>query len=246
VARPALVAIGLLLILGCAAAGAMLAGRGNENSAYLIAAQAIPPGGRVSAQDLQTVELDVPPALAAVPASAEASVVGDQANYEIPAGSLLDPVALSSGPAVLAGEAIVGTSLASNQLPDELAPGDEVLVIFTSSAGTPITATPPPTATSPTTTTPASDSHSGGPGGSVDDAQGGSQPNAGSVLAEAEVLDVVPPGSASATSAASGDLDTVSLAVPEADAALVTAASAANEVSLALVPPTPPVRKAAR
>lgn len=176
--------------------------------------------------DLAAVELALPSGLAAVPASKEASVVGEQAMYEIPAGSLLDPGALTSG-AVVTGAAVVGASLASNQLPDELGPGDEVLVVFTSSATGALagnSGTPPPT-------------HP--PGGANPTGHAAAQAGQlapGAILATAQVLDVVLPGSTATAAATSGNLVTVSLAVPESSAALVTAASAANEISLALVP----------
>jgi hypothetical protein len=261
VSRPALVALGVLLIVGCATAGAVLAGRSNHDRPYLVALRPIPPGTVISASDLGVVSLDPPATLAAVPAAGESSVLGRQAQYQIPAGSLLDAGELTAGEPLPAGEAIVGASLASNQLPDELAPGDQVLVVYTSSTGGSLgglgTPVGPPNAspsTSPggTPGTAATETPGGGgaatgarqaAGASGQTATGQVQPDGpapGAVLTSAQVLEVVQPGSAASAGVATGSLVIVSLVVPARAAALVTAASAANDISLAVVPSARP------
>jgi hypothetical protein len=267
VARPAMVALGVLLIVGCATAGVVLAGRTNHDSPYLVAVRAIPSGTKISVSDLGVVALDPPTDLAAVPAASEPAVVGQEAQYAIAAGSLLNRGELTNGAPLLAGEAVVGASLASNQLPDELVAGDNVLVVYTSSAvaslggvgglGSPVG----PPSGSPAAP-PGGTARSSSPGNGAGDTAGGTGQAAsgtgqaaggtgqaggetgqsggpGTVLANAQVLDIVLPGSPSAASVATGSLVTVSLAVPERAAPLVAAASAANDISLALVPAVP-------
>lgn len=239
VARPALAALGVLLIVGCATAGVLLSSRSNHDKPYLVVLKALTPGETVSTRDLGVVALDPPAGLAAVPVSEEASVIGLAANYGIPAGSLLDPGELTSAPSVVAGDAVIGASLDPNQLPDELTAGDQVIVVLTSSGGQIGTAlgspTGPPAGTPAASPGATSQSHAaaGNSGHS-----GQAAPIVGSVLATALVLDVTQPGSSAASAVANNQV-TVSLAVPDRSAALVTAASAASEISLALVPSQP-------
>jgi hypothetical protein len=224
--RPLLAAAGVLIVLVCAAAGASLAGRQNRTVAYLAVQQAVPAGMPVAAADLGAVDLDPVAGLAALPASQEASVVGQRATTSLAVGTLLAPGDLSSAAPVPAGDAIVGASLSAQQLPVELQPGDPVMLILTSSAGT-----------------------AGGtesPGGQTSGAHAADQP--GQLLADGTVVDLVEPTSGAGavgglSSATASDTTVVSLAVPVASAGEVTAASAAGELSLALVPATPAARK---
>ncbi len=225
--RPLLAAAGVLIVLVCAAAGASLAGRQNRTVAYLALQQAVPAGMPVTAADLGTVDLDPVAGLAALPASEEASVVGQRATTSLAVGTLLAPGDLSSAAPVPSGDAIVGASLSAQQLPAELEPGDAVMLILTSSAG-PASGTDAPGGQAST-------------GGHVAD-----QP--GQLLANGTVVDLVEPASGSAaagglSAAAASDSTVVSLAVPVSSAGEVTAASAAGDLSLALVPTTPGARK---
>jgi hypothetical protein len=220
--RPLLAAGGVLIVLVCAAAGASLAGRQSRTLPYLALQQQVPAGMPITAADLGTVDLDPVVGLAALPASEEASVVGQRATTSLAVGTLLAPGDLSSAAPVPSGEAIVGASLSAQQLPVELQPGDAVMLILTSSAGLA--------------------SGTQGPGGQASPgARAADEP--GQLLADGTVVDLVGPASGSATSgglssAAASDTTVVSLAVPVSSAGEVTAASAAGELSLALVPAT--------
>ncbi len=243
--RPALAAAGVLIVVVCAAAGAEIAAKADHGAPYLAIAQTVPNGTTVIAGDLAVVELDPAAGLAAVPASDEQAVIGMRASETLQAGSLLDAASLTSSSPVGKGDAVVGATLEPNQFPADMQPGDKVLVVLTSSSGSPTVspATPASSAT-PTkgngsTAATGAGAGSAGPGGA---ASGGT--SAGVVLAQATVLDLSEPGSdtavtAGATQSADGS-SVVTLDVPATVAAVVTAASAADEISLALLPASGP------
>ena len=210
--RPALAATGVFLVVGCAALGAFVAGRTGQRTPYLAVATAVPQDATLTASDLAVVDMTPVAGLAAVPAADEAEVVGKRASEPLPAGSLLTPQSLAGGPLLQAGQALVGTSLGPNQLPGDLAPGDEVLVVLTDAGG------------------------AGGGAGTGATQQAGAVP--GTVLARAAVISVTAPGSTTGPVPSSNDY-VVSLAVPEGDAAAIATASAANGVSLAVIPGPP-------
>jgi hypothetical protein len=215
--RPALAAAGLLIVLVCAAAGAGLAGSSGHQQPYLAVVQAVPDGAPVEAADLGTVDLDPTTGLSLLPAADENAVIGKRAAALLPAGTLLDPAALTSGAAVPAGDAVVGASLEPQQVPAEVQAGDSVLLVLTGDAST--------------GTAGASGGAAGAAGGA---SHVGAQP--GDVLADGTVLDVVPPGASGLGSAPTSSTTIVDLAVPVGDAPAVTAASAAGDLGLAVVP----------
>lgn len=252
--RPALAAGGILIVVLCAAGGAALAAHAGHRAPYLALSRPVTVGTPVSASDLATVELDPGGGLSAIPASEESSVIGLRASETLPAGSLLDAAELTSSAPIGKGEAVVGASLAANQMPADLQPGDRVMVVLTTSSGAPISplgaggAAGNAKAGAGVAGSSGSGLGTSGTGGSTGGsaAGGGSGTAAGQVLTEATVVDVLGQasggtGAASPTDSAAPTSGTsvVSLEVPVASAASVTAASAADEISLAIVPGAP-------
>ncbi len=78
-------------------------------------------------------------ALPYFPASAEASILGRRARSDLPAGALLMPAELASGPFPGPGQALVGLDLSPNEAPSggALVPGDHVGVLFVPAAAQP-------------------------------------------------------------------------------------------------------------
>jgi hypothetical protein len=214
--RPALAAGGVLIVIVCAALGASVAGRSTGGVPYLEVTHAVPAGAPLEPADLGQVDLDPSSGLVGVPAEEETTVVGSRATAPLAPGTLLVTADVSAAPPVPRGDAVVGASLAPDQLPTEVQPGDSVLVVLTGPSG-------------PT----------GGGGGQSPASGGRSVAGAvgpGQVLATGVVVDIAPPGSA-AVSGSSSDATIVSLAVPGPVAPQVTAASAADQLSLALEGP---------
>jgi hypothetical protein len=153
-----------------------------------------------------------------------------RASEPLEPASLLVPGDLSGGLPLPADDALVSTSLSTNQAPDGLAPGDTVIVVLTN-----------PNADSVSSSSPAGVSGSGSSvtGSSVRGTAGtGATSTAGSGTSTAvgggaigTVYAIVLP-SASNQAGSSGN-EIVTLEVPKSDAAAVTTASAAGDVSLA-------------
>jgi len=210
-------------VVVCGALGAVVANRVPQRSVFLAVAQLVPAGATVSPSDLETVSINPAAGLDAIPLRDAGEVIGRRATETLEPGSLLVPGELASGQGLPAGRALVGTSLAVNQMPAELAAGDRVLVVLSGTGGS-------PTSSSATSGTPA------GPDGSPTGALAPSPAGpAGSVLTQATVISISAPGGTLATVGAASAAFVVTLDVPEAAAPAVTAASAAGNVSLAVL-----------
>jgi len=211
-----LAAGGALIVILCGALGAVIANRSPRPEALLAVAHLVPVGMVVTAADLSTVSIAPAPGLDAIALQDASQVIGHRATEALEPGSLLVPADLASVKGLLAGTALVGTSLAVDQLPSGLATGEPVLVVLSGTAGE----------GSVTGATPSSPATS---------ASGSSVPSPtgppGSVLTKATVVSISAP--ASSATGATGSAYVATLDVPQAAAAAVAAASAAGDVSLA-------------
>ena len=210
--RPLLVIAGALVVLVCGALGALAAGRTPRPVAYLAVAHTVPLGMPLAVSDLETVSIVPAPGLDAIPLGDARQVVGRRVTASIEAGSLLVSADLASGTGLAAGVALVGASLAAGELPGDLASGQQVLVVLSGAAP------------------------AGGLASTTSAAVGAPVGPAGSILGKATVVSVSGPGSSAAEAASTQPTGyLVTLEVPEAAAAPVAAASAAGEVSLAVL-----------
>lgn len=203
--RPALAILAVLLVVVGALGTASAVSSAGHRAPVLVLARDVPEGAILTAGDLTTVDVAAS-GLASIPAGAAASVVGQRAAVPLLAGSVLTRSALTSGPALLPGQDVVGLSLRAGQLPAEgLSVGDHVSVVLTAAAG-----------------------QSTAAAGSAD---GAASP--GSVLVpDAVVYATSAPGAASGSSAA----EDVSLVVPTTLAGPLAAAGVAGQVALVLEP----------
>ena len=133
--RPALVLVGLLLILVGAAVTAQLFLRVGGRTAVLAVARPVTAGHTITGQDLTEVRISVDPALRTVPASERSQVVGQVATVDLLARSLLTREALATASIPGAGQAIVGVALKAGQMPSALKAGDRVMVVLTPPVG---------------------------------------------------------------------------------------------------------------
>ncbi len=193
-----LAALGVLVVVSCAAVGAKIAGSVDHRAGYLAVATYLPQGSVIAASDLSVVDAGLSGGVQAIPQDDERLVVGQRASEPLEPGSLLVPRELTASVPLPTSEALVGASLASDQAPTGLDPGDVVLVVLS---------------------------------GSGADVPSGAA--ASRVLALGNVYAIALPSASSP--AGSSDDETVTLEVPATDAAAVTAASAAGDVSLAEV-----------
>jgi len=238
-------------VLVCGALGAVVANREPRPTAFLAVTHLVPVGLLITASDLESVSISPTAGLDAIPLQDAGQVIGHRAIEALAPGSLLVPGDLAAEPGLPAGSALVGTSLAVNQTPSQLATGERVLVVL---SGTGSGGEDSGVSSSPAGAT------LGGAGGVVSGAGGvvsgsdgvvsggaaaGSSSNsgavlsptgsAGSVLTQATVVSVSVPAGASGTVAAASTAFVVSLEVPETAAAAVTAASAEGNIALAVL-----------
>jgi hypothetical protein len=214
--RPLVSALGVLVIVSCALAGAEVAGHADRRSMYLAVATYVPQGAVVSFDDLTVVGLPPANGLGAIPAAQTASVVGRRASEPLQPGSLLVGGDVTSAGGLPSGEALVGSSLAPDQAPAGLAAGSSVLVVLSEQAG----------ATAGLSGTAAGGAPTSGPGTS------------GSAALQVTVVGTVYAISLPSSDALASTDETVTLEVPQADAVAVTAASAGGDVSLAQIFPS--------
>jgi SAF domain len=133
--RPAIVLVGLLLILVGAAVTAQLFLQVGGRTAVLAVARPVTAGHPITGQDLTEVRISVDPALRAVPASERSRVVGQVATVDLLPRSLLTREALATASIPGAGQAIVGVALKAGQMPSALKAGDHVMLVLTPPAG---------------------------------------------------------------------------------------------------------------
>ena len=132
--RPMLGVVAVLLILVGGATGAYLYLQAGSRTAVIAVARLVPPGHRITQDDLRGVRVSPDAGLAVIPTSQAGRVVGKVAATTLLPGTLVSPQALAPTVTPSAGEAIVGLDLAGAQLPlpaDQLAPGAQVQLVRT-------------------------------------------------------------------------------------------------------------------
>lgn len=225
--RPLLAAGGVLIVLVCGALGAVVANRSPRPVTFLAVAHLVPVGTTVTASDLEAVSISPVAGLDAIPLRDAGQVIGRRVTEDLEPGSLLVPGDVASQRGLPAGIALVGTSLAVDQMPADLAAGQRVLVVLSGTSGAGDSS--PTSSESPVGTSSAVSGSASA--GSVPSPSGPS----GSVLTKATVVSVSAPGGSSGLAGAQSTTFVATLEVPEAAAGTVTAASAVGDVSLAVI-----------
>jgi len=224
-----LAALGVLVVVACAALGAEVAAQVDHRQGYLAVATYVPQGSVITTGDLAVVSAGLSEGVQAIPQADLRTVLGRRASEPLEPGSLLVADDLTTDVPLPVSDALVGTSLSTDQAPSGLDPGDVVIVVLSgtgSPVGTGDTSGSASSATSSSTGASASVSSSGR------GATAGSAASTG-VLAVGTVYALALP-SANDPAGTSSD-ETVTLEVPRTDAEAVAAASAAGDVSLAEV-----------
>ena len=128
------IALGVLLVLGCALAFGVVSSRLGERQAVLAVAREVPAGQVLSVGDLATVNVTVDPGLRPVPASERPSVVGRPAAVPLVPGTLLTSGDLGAPAGLGPDQAIVALALKAGRFPPALTPGAQVMVVDTGTA----------------------------------------------------------------------------------------------------------------
>lgn len=125
------IALGVLLVLGCALAFGVISTRLGERQAVLAVARPVPAGQLVTATDLATVHVTVDPGLIPIPATARSSVIGRPAAVPLVPGAPLTPAQLGVPSTLAPDQAVVALALKAGRFPPGLSPGAHVLVADT-------------------------------------------------------------------------------------------------------------------
>ncbi len=124
-----LVALGVLLVLGCALAFADASVHLGSREQVLVVAQPVSAGQVLTSGDLRTARVSTGSGLDVVPVDQEATVLGRRVAVPLVAGSLLTATEVGSAPAVGSGSDVVAVGLKAGAYPPEVAPGGRVQVV---------------------------------------------------------------------------------------------------------------------
>jgi hypothetical protein len=130
-----LIAVGVLLMVGCGLIAAVLQMRATSKTSVLAIAHQIPAGQVVKSSDLSTVEISGGAGLSAIAARDQAAVVGKTAAVSLMPGTLVTRNQLAVSTSVTKGKVVIGLALKAGQVPtSHLKAGDDVLVMATGPA----------------------------------------------------------------------------------------------------------------
>jgi len=124
-------AVGVLLVVGCALAALMLAAGSRDRTPVVALARGVARGQVLTDADLSVVYVESDSLIATTPGDDQQDLVGRSALSDLPAGALVTADQFGDPVQVLEpGSATVGLSVEAGQLPSlRLAPGDEVSVV---------------------------------------------------------------------------------------------------------------------
>src|SRR5947199_7567970 len=131
----ALIAVGVLLIVGCGLIAAVLQMRATSKTAVLAVTHQVPAGQQLRSSDLSTVSIAGGAGLRAIPAAERSAVIGATASVPLMPGTLVTREQLAKNTSVTKGKVVIGLSLKPGQVPtSHLKEGDQVLVVATGAA----------------------------------------------------------------------------------------------------------------
>jgi hypothetical protein len=253
--RPMLAAASAVAVFASVGLFARLYSSADHQASVLVVTRTVQEGQELTAADLGQTPVAVGTGVDSIPVADAPEVLGRVASVTVLSGSLLTLGDVSSVPPIAAGDAVVGLALKQGQLPaGGLGPGDQVMVVETGAPGSPLdsfvgpSSSPPsssssssPSSSPSSTSSPSVNSSSdvngsagepsigGSLSGSPSDSGGGAS---GVLVPDATVFNTANPGTESSSDAT----ELVSLELAGSVAPAVSAAAAADQVSLVLVP----------
>ncbi|MGO1325099.1 MAG: SAF domain-containing protein [Brevibacterium aurantiacum] len=146
--RPALIALGIALIIVCGLGAFWLVDRLSTTSQVVVAAAGVPEGQVLTAEDLTVIDVNVPSGTAIVPGSDLETLVGQRAVGPLEEGALITPGDVSTASFPAEGSAVVGVKVSAGQIPTaDVDPGDPIRIV-----GTPREGDDPPSGDAPVIT----------------------------------------------------------------------------------------------
>jgi hypothetical protein len=126
--------LGVLLVLGCAAGGVVVASQLGHRQSVLALARPVTVGQQLSARDVREVSISMGTGLAVIPAASKSQAVGHLVAYSLPAGTLLTKGVLGPARIPPAGQGVAAVGLKPGQFPPDLQPGNLVTVVVAPAA----------------------------------------------------------------------------------------------------------------
>lgn len=128
--RPALAALSVVVIVGCALLAGLLALRMDDRVNVLTVRQDVPVGHQITADDLVETSVAAGDEVALIPSANVDAVIGRYSSVNIAAGQLLDQNMLTQTPPLEDGYALAGGVTVRGRVPATgLQPGDKVVVV---------------------------------------------------------------------------------------------------------------------
>ncbi|WP_053170647.1 SAF domain-containing protein [Streptomyces sp. SBT349] len=121
--------VGVLLVVGCAVGGVVVAAEIGERETVLVLARPVTVGQEIAAADVRAVTMAVDPGIDVVSGDAVEDVAGRTAAYSLPAGTILTRGVLGDAQLPPPGQAFTAVPLAAGQFPPGLQPGHAVQVV---------------------------------------------------------------------------------------------------------------------
>jgi hypothetical protein len=129
--------VGVAIVVLFALLGLAVFAASGRHRAVLVLARTVPAGAVVTAGDLQVEQLSGAVSTAALPASAEASLLGERATTTLLAGSTLVAGAVARTPLVAPGDTVVAVALGTSvPAPTGMTTGSRVSVVALGTAST--------------------------------------------------------------------------------------------------------------
>lgn len=217
--KPLMIAASAAVVFVSIAAFAGIYSSSNHQSSVLVVTRTIQQGQQITGGDLGQSSVAISGGVAPILVTDAPELAGKRAAVTIPAGSLLVAGDLTGSGQITLGDAVVGLALKDGELPaGGVAPGQEVMIVETAGPGIPVVS-----GSSPTSTSSISPDQSG---------NSGEEPT-GVLVPQATVFATAGPSANSSN----GATELVSVEVSSTLAAAVSTAAAADQVSLALLPP---------
>jgi len=128
--RPRMAIVGVAIVVVFALLGLLVFAASGRHRAVLVLARTVPAGAVLTAGDLRVEQLSGAVSTAALPASAEASLLGERATTTLLAGSTLVAGAAARTPLVAPGETVVAVALGTSvPAPTGMTTGSTVSVV---------------------------------------------------------------------------------------------------------------------
>jgi hypothetical protein len=126
--------LGVVLVVGCAFGGVLVARRVDHRGSVLVLARPVHAGQALSGRDVREAAVSLDESLRAVAAGSLPKVIGRKVAYSLPPGVLLTPAELGPVRALAPGQGVAAVALKAGQYPPGLEPGDRVSVVVAPSS----------------------------------------------------------------------------------------------------------------